>query len=318
MAGSEHHTHGVGGETGEEWLRGRLTAHAGDLLVAPPNVQRIDARRRGIRRRRTSLAACAASAATAAAVVATVALTGGGGGGTAKALPGSTAVPGTSAPAATGSPETPADVAQPTDPLKVSIPPKDSTTSDGLGRATVATGEWAGHHWEFVRLRTHGEYDAPVGPTALGDLPTSGSTKRTGYCESFYVLVDGAVVNTAGGGGCGEQPHFVRGVPGSAVNTGSLRVVVPPTGPGRPGGPAIGTIVFAVVETGATSGTASFSDGGKAPVVLKQVPATDGQLAVLAVPAADGHNGSVRVTIADGAGKTLVDLPDMGVGGSAK
>ncbi|MGW0661957.1 DUF4232 domain-containing protein [Streptodolium elevatio] len=65
------------GDPAEDWLRTQLTAQATDIPVMPPDIARIDARRRGIHRRRAGWAACAAAVA-AGAVVTAVALAGGG------------------------------------------------------------------------------------------------------------------------------------------------------------------------------------------------------------------------------------------------
>ncbi|WP_436772323.1 DUF4232 domain-containing protein [Yinghuangia sp. YIM S09857] len=79
MDGSEHRSGGGIGTAAEDWLHARLSAHADELVVRPPDFGRIDARRRGIRRRRTALVACAVSAVTVSAVAAALALTGGDG-----------------------------------------------------------------------------------------------------------------------------------------------------------------------------------------------------------------------------------------------
>lgn len=78
MDAPDRRTLGDADPAAEDWLRARLTAHAGEVPVPPPDIARIDARRRGIRRRRTGWAACAVSAVAAGVVVAAVAFAGGG------------------------------------------------------------------------------------------------------------------------------------------------------------------------------------------------------------------------------------------------
>ncbi|WTW99143.1 DUF4232 domain-containing protein [Streptomycetaceae bacterium NBC_01309] len=79
MDGSEHRSGSGTGTAAEDWLHAQLSAHVDDLVVLPPDLARIDARRRGLRRRRAGLIACAAAAVTVSAVVAAAALTGGDG-----------------------------------------------------------------------------------------------------------------------------------------------------------------------------------------------------------------------------------------------
>ncbi|UGQ11863.1 DUF4232 domain-containing protein [Yinghuangia sp. ASG 101] len=146
MDGPDPRTHGDVGTEAEDWLRARLTAHAGEVPVAAPDIAGIDARRRGIRRRRTAWAVCAASAVTAGAVVTAVAFAGGGApGGSADPLP---LAPPTTTAAPTENPATPA----PAPPGTATAPPPpgteaapgtgfpDGMSTAGPGATTTAPG----------------------------------------------------------------------------------------------------------------------------------------------------------------------------------
>ncbi|NUU20616.1 MAG: DUF4232 domain-containing protein [Streptomycetaceae bacterium] len=205
MDGSDRRAQGDVDTAAEDWLRGRLTAYGDDVRILPPDVARIDARRRGIRRRRAGFAVCALSAVTATAVVTAVAQAGGGEGAR-TALPPVT-------PTVSAAP--PAETAQATAPQ--TAPPTGTTGSrpssgpTGSGDATTAPAGIPGTSSGTGTAKPTGH------PTNTPSTSGSSSTTGQGDTTGSRACTDADVSITAT-----TEPHDSgRHLLLTATNTGS-------------------------------------------------------------------------------------------------
>ncbi|HSA53944.1 MAG TPA: DUF4232 domain-containing protein [Yinghuangia sp.] len=213
MDGPDHRTQGDAGTAAEHWLRARLTAHADQVAVPPPDIPRIDARLRGIRRRRAGWAACAASAVTAAAVVAAVALAGSGDAGDAAnplPAPPATTVPTETAPTTPPAPTGTAIAPDPTGTAVAPPPPgsplPEATNTTGQAETTTAPGTSA----------TPGA-TKPGGAATKGNSPTTSGSSGNGGSSAVSACTDRNVSIIAS-----TEPHDSgRHILLTATNTGS-------------------------------------------------------------------------------------------------
>lgn len=170
-----------------QWMRERFDLGMAEVPDTPAPHQTIVTRGRARRRRRAVVAGTAATVMVAAGLVSALTLPGGDDQTSDAALP-------TGSPTAVSAPPT--------------TTPTGSPSSDpaGLGRVTVSSGKLAGHQWQLVRERVHGEY-TEESYSKPGE-PARPPEKRVGYCEKYELVIDGTMVSKDGGFGCGPEPTW--------------------------------------------------------------------------------------------------------------
>ncbi|MDI2132037.1 hypothetical protein [Yinghuangia seranimata] len=254
--------------------------------------QAIEGGGRRLRRRRTAIAGSIAAVLVAAGGLTAVSLATGGGGGQKTAAAGSPPLAVAQSPAATPAPE--------------STPSTPKTQPDGLGKVTVASGDFKGHKWELVRTRSTGMYQQPS-PDDKSKL-----VEATGYCELYEVFLDGHLDNRAGNA-CAPDPLWDR--PVTDDHAGFSNVGVGDTALYKPGVGKLGAVTFGRMSPNVAKVTATFEDGTKADAKVLTVPGTSEHYYVFEVPEGSRPDGAASAKWFDAGGKVLSQEDNLGIVG---